>query len=125
MERFATPSAAYYTLDADGQPVSVTDRKTWADWFSIADRRVAFDAIDGIKVSTVFLGIDHQLSNDGPPLLFETIIFAPEGHSLKDRMWRYSTRDYALIGHQRAVELVTREKEINSNNSTAENNPCP
>jgi hypothetical protein len=46
----------------------------------------------------VFLGIDHQLSPSGPPLLFETMVFGGEHDSYQER---YSTRKQAVQGHKR------------------------
>ena len=38
--------------------------------------RVAFDDLgSGLTISTVFLGIDHSHFREGPPMLFETMIF--------------------------------------------------
>ena len=48
----------------------------WARWFETADRRVALTEVSGIRVSTVFLGLDYRFSGEGPPLLlFETMTF--------------------------------------------------
>ena len=104
--------AHYYILE-NGQPKGVamdeyiaflSKKKAEGDdgdkW-----RRVAFDnPRDGVRVSTVFLMIDHQFGG-GPPLLYETMIF---GGAHDQEQWRYSTRDAALAGHARAVELATR-----------------
>ncbi|MFQ5741970.1 MAG: hypothetical protein ACE5HV_00095 [Acidobacteriota bacterium] len=61
----------------------------WAEWFE-ANRgacRVARDEIGEAVVSTIFLGMDHQLG-DGPSILFETLVF---GGSLDGEGERYST----------------------------------
>ena len=67
----------YYILIGQ-TPVVERDLMRWAEWMSVRmgtdDRVVAQTAIHGGVVSTVFLGIDDQLA-DGPPLLFETMIF--------------------------------------------------
>jgi len=65
--------------------------------FSTEDRTVCKTKIGKVEVSTVFLGLDHRIF-DGPPLLFETMIF-PEC----DYMERYSTWDEAAEGHWKAV----------------------
>ena len=57
--------------------------------------------------STVFLGLDHRFIDDGPPLLFETMIFGGDGD--KDQ-WRCSTWEQAEAQHRRAVELVRRRR---------------
>ena len=65
---------ALYILK-DRKPVPV-DELEWAQWFGAhQDERVVgrWD-FAGTEVSTVFLGVDHQVG-DGPPLLFETMVF--------------------------------------------------
>jgi hypothetical protein len=92
-----------YILNADGDPVPV-DLLTWAAWFEdvaqIAHRRIARTTLpDGRLVSTVFLGLDHRYG-DGPPLLFETMVFRDGEEEACDR---YTTRAEALAGHARIV----------------------
>jgi len=84
------------------EPKPVKDLLEWARWFEISNnRKVARTQIsDDVIVSTVFLGLDHQYG-DGPPLLFETMIF---GGPLDEQMNRYSTWDEAEKGHQEMVE---------------------
>ena len=63
----------------DKRPVVENNLMAWGRWFEKdANRRVASDQIGGILISTVFLGLDHSFSENGPPLLFETMIFG--GH---------------------------------------------
>ena len=64
--------------------------------------RVAYTDIGPCYVSTVFLGMDHSWS-DGPPELFETMIFGDE-HS--EDQWRYATYDEAEAGHKAIVEAL-------------------
>lgn len=54
-----------------------------------------------MKVSTVFLGLDHNLY--GPPHLFETMIFGGEHDGYQER---YSTWAEAETGHARTVEIA-------------------
>ena len=93
----------HYRLNADHSvtPVSLME---WATSFEDKDnRRVArTDLADNTFVSTVFLGLDHQYG-EGPPLIFETMVFARGEDVLT---WRYSTWAEAEAGHARAVELV-------------------
>jgi hypothetical protein len=55
-------------------------------------------------VSTVFLGLDHQWG-DGPPLVFETMIFGGEHDQYQER---YSTWDEAEAGHKQGVRAGRR-----------------
>jgi hypothetical protein len=57
------------------------------------------------EVSTVFLSIDHNWTDQGPPVVFETLVF---GGPMDDWMRRYTTWDEAALGHAETVELVRR-----------------
>ncbi len=84
-------------------PVLCKDLLEWASWFENADRTVAKTKISKtIRVSTIFLGLDHNY-NDGPPVLFETMVF---GGELDQEMDRYSTWEEAEAGHTRMVEKL-------------------
>lgn len=58
---------------------------------------------DGVSVSTVWLGLDHELCESGPPLIWETMIFGGE-HS--QNQWRYPSRQAALDDHERIVAAL-------------------
>lgn len=48
----------------------------WAYWFGKPhSRRIRLTYLGDMRISTVFLGLNHELSELGPPLLFETMIF--------------------------------------------------
>ena len=110
---FADPNArpVYYRLDADhhAHPVDRAgyftmdepDEQTWE-----AHRRVGLWEQGDVSVSTVFLGIDHEFFN-GPPLLFETMVFGGEHDG---EQWRCSTWDQALEMHDLAVEYITGDR---------------
>jgi hypothetical protein len=51
----------------------------WATWFEAADRHVRDSFQGDVRVSTVFLGLDHSVY--GPPQLFETMVFVGHGMS--------------------------------------------
>lgn len=57
-----------------------------------------------INVSTVFGCLDQRMFDDGPPILFETMIFGRRGKPI----WRdrYSTWDEAFAGHSMIVDLI-------------------
>ncbi len=76
----------------DGKEPKAADLMTWARWFETADRHVANDIVDGYRVSTVFLGIDHRFGDDGPPLLFETMVFPNGGEHLDDMVEQFCER---------------------------------
>lgn len=91
-----------YILDGK-TPVRATSVEAWARWFETVERHVA-DLRDGdIRVSTVFLGIDHPFPG-GPPLLFETMVF---GGPLDGELERCSTWEEAEQMHHDMVTRVT------------------
>lgn len=48
----------------------------WARWFEDdSNRRVARTEFEGGHVSTVFLGLDRNFMGEGPPMVFETMVF--------------------------------------------------
>lgn len=97
-----------YILEGD-QPVATDDILEWARWFEQADRVVAKDEIGKIRISTVFLGIDHNFGNSGPSVLWETMIFGGEHDEYQER---YTSRIDAENGHLRVVQLVKSASEV-------------
>ncbi|MBJ7223566.1 MULTISPECIES: hypothetical protein [unclassified Brenneria] len=101
----------HYRLEGR-RAVPCPDIAEWARWFAIADRRVAETWIDDFRVSTVFLGLDHNhnaLSNDEVPVLFETMVFA--GPDPLDTMRRYSLWEEAETGHAEIVAQLRQEMD--------------
>lgn len=90
----------------DGEPVRCDDVLEWGRWMETGDRQIAQDRDESgtsdIRVSTVFLGLDHAFMG-GTPILFETMIF---GGPHDGRTRRYSTLDEALEGHQDMCRLA-------------------
>jgi hypothetical protein len=75
---------------------------TWAEGFEKDNRHVADETIGGVRVSTVFLGLDHSFDG-GRPLLFETMVF---GGALDQEQRRCTTWDEAEKMHAAMVERV-------------------
>jgi hypothetical protein len=89
------------------EPKRCDDLLEWGRWFEKAERHVAEDYLPGdVHVSTVFLGLDHRWG-EGPPLLFETMIFGGPNNEYQER---YSTWAEAEIGHAKAVTLAKEAK---------------
>lgn len=95
----ATPK---YILNGH-EVVPCHDLLEWATWFETADRHVANDWFKEVRVSTVFLGLDHSFLLAGPPLIFETMVF---GGPLDQEQERYSTWDEAEKGHAEMLAKV-------------------
>ena len=84
-------SLGTYVLDGH-KPVSCKG----IAWAGDLGRSVAQTEREGVRVSTVFLALDHQYG-DGPPLLFETMVLGGE-HNEECR--RYATWEEAEAGHK-------------------------
>ena len=66
-----------YILNEQGQAVPEYDLMTWAMWFEERTNRVVKQEwVENVKISTVFLGLDHNFNDDGPPILWETMAFS-------------------------------------------------
>lgn len=87
----------------DGKtPVPCNDLMEWAKSMESANRIVAKDTVGDVRVSTVFLGLDHSFG--GPsPLLFETMIFGGPHDGYQER---YTFWDDAEAGHAKALAMV-------------------
>lgn len=59
------------------------------------------------RISTVWLGMDHQFGA-GPPLIFETMIFTDD-ENLDTWCDRYATEAEAAAGHRRVVDAIQRQ----------------
>lgn len=94
------------------------DMADWAEWMANGGeeaRRVALTSIEGVEVSTVFLGHDCSFGH-GEPEIFETMVFVRESHNisdmatydpnLKDIQIRYSSWADAIEGHERLVKSI-------------------
>lgn len=93
------PVGGYFLLNPD-HTVRRVSLGRWAKWFEHApDSRIARHTLDGITVSTVFLGADHNFSSQGPPILFETMVFIDREGFQSFGVNRYSTWDTARAGH--------------------------
>jgi hypothetical protein len=70
------------------------------------------DDIRGVRVSTIWLGLDHsfgRLHHPGlPPLIFETMVFGGKHDQFCER---WPTREAALAGHDRIVAAIRDGEE--------------
>ena len=89
------------------EPKAIDDVLEWGRWFEAADRHVAQTVLrSGVRVSTVFLGLDHSFGG-GTPALFETMIFGGRHNEYQER---YATWEEAEEGHEQAVKLARIDK---------------
>ncbi len=100
-----------YILDGH-IPIPEDDLMKWAHWMEVGNRIVRKDTanvkLDGknvgqVKVSTIFLGLDHSFKEGAEPVLFETMIF---GGKYDQEMDRCSTWEAAEKMHEKMMEKV-------------------
>lgn len=92
----------YY--DRHGQPITF-DRYLELLRDDEPDRaysRIALDDVGDVRVSTVWLGLDHGWGTERP-VIFETMVF---GGPLDEEVVRYSTESEARAGHAAMVQRV-------------------
>jgi hypothetical protein len=89
--------------DRNGKPLELME---WAKLMENTEYKIVAQnqLANGKFVSTVWLGLDHDFTMKGPPLIFETMVFPERGdfHELDVR--RYSTETEAKQGHVRMVK---------------------
>lgn len=91
-------------------PVATDNIFQWGRWMEDPNnKQVALTEIDELRVTTIFLGVDNQLT-EGQPFLFETLIFEGEKLDWEYDGARYRTWDEAKAGHDTIVELVKAQK---------------
>lgn len=80
-------------------PVPEPDLLAWARWFEAADRRVDETFVGDTRISTIFLGLDHRMVGDGPPILFETMTFGDGEGGIMRRCstWLEAERQHAEV----------------------------
>ena len=77
----------------------------WGKWCEDSkDRFIEQTDLEGdVRVSTVFLGIDHNFHETGRPILFETMIFGGEHDQYQTRCATYTE---AKKMHTKALWIV-------------------
>lgn len=90
-------------MDADGK----LPTKEYFDWLESQEGKIIKqETVNGHWISTVFLGIDHGFGREGPPVVFETMIF-PNAENMHEKdCWRYATHQEALEGHKNACKVA-------------------
>lgn len=103
----------------DGYAVPCEDLLEWAMWIETGRQKwQLIDTIEGFRVSTIFLGLDHNWGN-GDPLLWETMIF-DHNHEYTAKIfrrkmqvapdigqWRFSFKEEAYQFHRDKVKELT------------------
>jgi len=88
-------------FDRDGEEITMGQ---WSILFGHKPYQILQqDHVGPYFVSTVWLGMNHQWV-DGPPMIFETMVFGPGGDD--ETTDRYPSEDDALAGHERRLDQV-------------------
>lgn len=98
----------------DGSPIETLEE--WHELFKARTENTSNDSwwrrrtviSDEVEVSTVWLGLNHRLFGEGPPLIWETMIFGGEHDN---DYWRYSSRQEALDDHERIVRALREGRD--------------
>jgi hypothetical protein len=100
----------WYILDNNHKLVTSTGIES-SKWMEENPKRktVGYDELkdingDDVRVSTVFLGLDHAWNGSKPPILWETMIFG--GKNDQAYQERYASYEDALEGHQKAINFI-------------------
>lgn len=103
----------YYRRDGTAYPQGLQGMEQYAldrmspDLFSVRQETLP----NGYWVSTVWLGLDHNHSNEGPPIIFETMVVNPLG-DWEEYQERYATEEEAILGHIRTVDLYAQKPSM-------------
>lgn len=92
----------FYKLDKDHNAIPCSLME-WNNFFEENDRTVRNDTINDLNISTVFLGINHDIF--GGLYIFETMIFDKNGEALHYQE-RYGSWKEAEEGHEKAIQWV-------------------
>ena len=99
----------YY--DKQGQPITaemdVDACLIWAKLFEDREyQRVATTKlVNDVLISTRWIGIDHSVLTEGPPMIFETMVFGKNAVQGDQYQERYSTEEEALTGHKAICKI--------------------
>jgi hypothetical protein len=99
--------AVYYRLNPDGTADPTTDI---LGAFA-SDRRVAWTTLhlplpaqsERVEISTIFLVVDRNFSGEGPPIMWETMVFGGEFDTYHRR---YTSHEAAKAGHEQIVAAL-------------------
>lgn len=101
----------YYIFDKNFNPVKA-NLEEWSKFFGDFDKRVVKqDTVNGVFISTVFLGLDHGHNSD-KLLLWETMCFS-DNQNYEGYQERYSSYEDALKGHVFALSMIRAKEPLN------------
>lgn len=77
----------HYILAADGRIRKAASLQEWEIFMNSGIRTnemQLYTPIGDLEVFTTFLGIDHNFTDGGPPILWETMIFDSDGRGVQE-----------------------------------------
>jgi len=74
------PFGGFYILDGKNTPLPCRDHSTWERWARRRKKMTREDQAGEVIVQTRFLGIDCNVRDHGPPLLWNTEVFLAMDH---------------------------------------------
>lgn len=97
-----------YVLDVRGEPRQEPDVIRWAEWYERAENRIVGTAQlpNGVRVSTIFLGLDYRRPGMKEPVLWETMIFGGRHDRLS---FRYTSGAHAARAHAALILVLQKE----------------
>ncbi len=72
-------------------------------------------AVEAVRVSTAFLGINHNFTGKGPPVLFETMVFggALDGDCNRTATWEEAEKQH-LATLARVIQTLPSNVKVRS-----------
>ena len=93
-----------YILNEFNVAVPCENTLEWAEWMGLHhfDWHLV-DTIAGLRLSTVFMGLDHSF-DDGDPVLWETMLFNDDEDGEDIGQWRFTSAPDAEEFHDKKVQ---------------------
>ncbi len=99
----------YWVLDKGGEPKQAKNLHEWGRFLNTDLSRVVKQEMVGrVRVSTIFLSLDHNWG-DGPPILWETMVFGGKFHEFQKRC--SGGREQAEAMHAETVAMVRSSRK--------------
>jgi hypothetical protein len=106
-----TVMMGWYILNQKDEPVPCDDMAKHSEFMENSGKKfVAKTTVGTYVVSTVFLGLDHNFYDEGPPILWETMVF--DSNFNEQYCKRYSSLVEALAGHEETVKYTQLKSAV-------------
>ena len=94
-------------FDREVQPIT---RRQWYKLIKEPDYKIVkqTELSNGKFVSTVWLGLDHAVSDDQLPVIFEIVVFSNKNREKKEYLERHRSEYEALVEHEFICECWSK-----------------